>query len=345
MKKTVLNSLHIKENLVNFNKIDFGCDYLTLSYRKPVTKLDELLFWVDSDNSNFWVVEIDWKSVSYNKIPTQNWFALTFVWEYNWVPTPLFQYVHFNRNTRQLFWKSAKICVYWSYFRLECIWEYSYHSLFNYIESLSEEDPDITRFDFRIDYFSKEKEVKIPKVNDILWYIHSQSDVILWKSWWKLVDRRVWNPDSWKYVIRYYDKKIDTNKKNKRFLYTDFLDYKSVHRLEIQFMRSFCRWYTLSQYNELERKILGVLNIDWHIYDKSVFYQYNSESEITLENAWRFIQRFMNQWKKLMKAWYNPFSIIEELMIKTYWPDVTKWLIDDFISKSCLNEVYLWNIK
>lgn len=341
MKTSVLNSLKIKENIKNFDKIDFGCDWLTLSYTKSVDFFDNLLFWVDTDNSSFWTVEIDNHVFTYNKIVSQNWFWLTFICDYNWIATPLFQYVRFNKDTRKLFHKSAKITIYWSYFRLESIWEFTYHWITNFIWNLSQEDPDITRFDYRVDYFSLNKLIPIPSIESICWYVHSKSTTIEWKQWNNLVDWSVWNSKTWRYKVRYYDKKIDTNNKNKRFLYTDFLDYKSVHRLEIEFWRSFCRWFSLSMLNELEFKIIQVLGIDWKIYDSSIFYQYNSEFEITLDNANRFIDRFVNLSNKLYKAWFNPYLLIEEMIDNYYWHDFSKWLLDDFISKSKI----LWSLS
>lgn len=339
MKKTVLNSLKIKENINNFDKVDFGCDFLILSYNESVSHFNDLLFWIDDDNSNFWVSEFCSHYFTYSRSTTPNWLWLTFSIEYNWIPTPIFQYVKFNKNSRELFWKSAKISIYWSYFRLETIWEFEVKELTNYLSSISSEDPSITRYDYRIDYFSYKKEVKVPLVTDILWYIHSQSSIITYKSWWKLVDWSVWNRNTWKYMIRYYDKKIDTNKKDKRFLYTDFLDYKSVHRLEIEFRRQFCRWYKLSDLAWLERKIINVLWLWSTIFTSAIFYQYNSESEITLENASNFIKRYNNLSDKLFKAWYSPFLLVENYLCSKYWKDVVKWLIDDFINKSLVYDL------
>lgn len=339
MRKTVLNSIKIKENLKNFDKIDFGCDFLTLSYTDSIHYFNELMFWIDNDNSNFWVLNICWHSFSYNRLVTWNWIWLTFIVDYNWIPTPIFQYVKFDKHNRELLWKSAKITIYGAYFRLQAIWEFDYKELLNYIKSISWEDPVITRYDFRIDYFSFNKEVCTPWITDILWYIHSQSNIVTWKQWWKLIDWRVWSPNSWKYIIRYYDKKIDTNKKDKRFLYTDYLDYKSVHRLEIEFGRNFCREYSLSDLSWLERKVINVLWLGSTIFDSNLFYQYNSNSEITLDNATNFIKRYNNLSDKLFKAWYSPFGLVESFLCAKYWKDVVKWLIDDFINKSLVYDL------
>lgn len=341
MHKNVVNSLNIRENFLNFDKIDFGCDWLTLSYSKYIKKFDELMFGVDTDNSNFWVIDIDWKPITYNKIITQNGYWLTFICEFNWVAVPLFQYVRFNSNTKKNFKKSAKITVYGSYFRLEHIGYFEYHSVLKFIWSSSSEDPDITRYDYKIDYFSFDKLVSVPWINEICGYVHNDSTIVEWKEWNKLIDWSVWSSDTWRYKVRYYDKKIDTNKKNKWFLYTDFLDYKSVHRLEIEFLRAFCRGFKLSTINDLEWKILQVLNIDSMWFDSSIFYVYNSESEITIDNANKYIQKYINLSNKLLKAWYSPFCIIEEAIMSQCGQSVCQWLLDDFLSKSLC---YKWSL-
>ena len=49
------------------------------------------------------------------------------------------------------------------YYLFHNIYLIQYHSLLNYISSLSKEDPTISRFDFRIDYFSRNKEISVPE--------------------------------------------------------------------------------------------------------------------------------------------------------------------------------------
>lgn len=340
MHKSVLNCINIDELLFNplFQEIDFWCDYLTLSYKNSVDYLDKLLFWIDIDNSNFALIEFEWKEFTYIKHLTSLWYALTFSYVYNWSSFPLFQYVKFNNQTRQFTKRKWKLSIYWSYFRLEEVWEFRPAYIIDLVKTFSDEDPFISRYDFRLDRFSSE-DVAIPEVEDVCQY-SNQSRVLVWREWKTLIDWSVWSKDTDRYFIRYYDKKIDTDKKNKRILYSDFVKYKSVHRFEIEFLVQFCRGYHLSNLFELEDKIYSVLHLKDFEYQDAIFYKYDSECEITPENAWKFIDRYMNLSKKLIKAWYSPYQIIEEMVVWTFWKDVAIWLLEDFLSHSL---VYRWS--
>lgn len=341
MRKSVLSSVNIRSLIDKFDTIDYWCDYLSFSYYYPVAFLDKILFWIDNDNSNFACYSYQEKDFTYVKTVVTNWLALTFTYSYNWISYPLFQYVKFNNSTRAMVKKWWKINFYWSYFRLVEIWEFDSMFIYWLLKSFSNEDPNITRYDFRIDYFSTENDVEIPEINTICEYVSPQSTVRNWFIGNKLIDWSVWNSDTWRYVIRYYDKKIDTDKKNKRALYTDFVKYRSVHRLEFEFLSAFTKWFTLKTLANLEWKILCLLNLDQR--DKSsrfewkLFYSYDSSCEITPENAWKFIDRYINLSKKLLKAWYSPYQLIEEAIIWTYWNDVALWLLEDFLNKSLVN--------
>lgn len=334
MNRSVLKTINMESLLFSkdFDSIGFGCDWLTLSYSKPINYLDKFMFSVDDDNSNFCIIEHFWKEFTYQKILSSLWYALSFNYVYNWVSFPMFQYVKFNNQTKHITWRSAKISIYWSYFRLEEIWEFSKNYLITFINSFSEEDPKITRYDFRIDRFSK-KVISIPEVENIC-SPSVQSRVVVWRQGWKLIDWGVWNKNTDRYYLRYYDKKIDTDNKNKRILYSDFMKYKSVHRFEIEFLSAFCRGYSLSDLKLLEDKIYSVLGLKDFEYNDSLFYKYDSDFEITPENSWKFIDRYINLSKKLLRAWYSPYQLIEESIIATYWKDVALWLLEDFLNNS-----------
>ena len=341
MRKSVLNSINIRWILDSFDRIDLWCDYLSVNYKDSVEKLDWLLFWIDTDNSNFAVYDFNDKEFTYVKTPTSIGWALTFNYVYNWVSFPLLQYVKFNKQTRLLVWKSWKINVYWSYYRLEEIGEFRKWYIIDLIKDFSDEDPRISRYDYRVDYFSVDNVIDVPEINQVLDYLSPQSSTIKYFEWDKLIDWSVWKSDTWRYKIRYYDKKIDTDKKNKWILYSDFVKYKSVHRFEFEFLTAFCRFFKLSQIHDLEWKIIDVLKISNHMFQDSLFYTYDSDCEITDDNAWKFIQRYINLSKKLLKAWYSPYQLIEEAIIWTYWKDVAIWLLEDFINKSLVwHETY-----
>ena len=341
MKNTVLWQLRVEKNREWFDCFDFWCDYLTLSYIKSVDFLDEILFGVDFDNSNFWIKTFVWYDFTYTKFSTWIWYALNFTYSYNGVSIPIMQYVKFNDHAKHTTWKSAKISIYWSYFRLEQIWVFRENYIIDLLKTFSDEDPRIMRYDLRFDYFSLDRNVQIPDVSEICWYIHHQSTIQKWYNWdWNLIDWCVWNPNTWRYKIRYYDKKIDTDKKNKWVLYSDFVKYSSVHRLEIEFLRSFTRLYSLWSVHDLEKKIWSVLNLDWQSWAWRMFYKYDSSKEITTENRWRFFERYINLTKKLIKAWYNPYNLIEESIIWEYWKDKALWILEDFINNSSVYEIH-----
>lgn len=334
MRNTVLWQLRVEKNRQSFDYFDYWCDYLILSFKDRLDYFDDLLFWVDTDNSNFWIINEIWYEITYSKRLTPLWYGLDFSYSYNWVSIPIMQYVKFNSYTKINTKKNWKISIYWSYFRLEEIWEFYDRFLLKFIKKYSKEDPIITRYDMRFDYFSLNNYVNIPSINDICWYVHSKSLIQEWKEWNKLIDWSVWNSETWRYRVRYYDKKIDTDKKNKRVLYSDFMKYKSVHRLEIEFLRSFTRWYTLSNIVDLENKIFGVLWLEWKTWDCSQFYQYDSSKEINDENRWWYFNRYITATKKLIKAWYNPYQLIEEAIIWEFGKDKSLWLLEDFINQS-----------
>lgn len=332
----VLHQLKIDETRKKFDYFDYWCDWLSLSYEKPIDYLENILFWVDYDNSNFWTVDFNWYEFTYIKSRVEIWSSLKFVYVYNWVAIPIMQYVKFNSHTRQISRKNCKISVYWSYYRLEQIWEFYSWFIHWFIKWFSLEDPRILRYDMRFDYFSESKLIDVPTINDVCWYLHTQSTTIEWKEWNKLIDWSIWNWETWRYKVRYYDKKIDTDKKNKWVLYSDFMKYKSVHRLEIEFLRQFTRVYTLSNIWALEDKIMWCLNLkdnNWSI-ATGMFYKYDSSKEINSENYWRFFDRYLSATRKLLKAWYNPYKLIEEAIVWEYWRDKAIWLIEDFINQS-----------
>jgi len=336
MRNNVLSQLKIDKNRENFDFFDYWCDYLCLSYSQPVEYFENLLFWVDFDNSNFWNVEFNWYEFTYFKTSISLWYAINFMYVYNWTSVPIMQYVKFNSNTRRITWKNAKIAIYWSYYRLEQIWEFWAGFLHWQIKSFSSEDPRILRYDMRFDYFSLKNSIAIPEIPEICWYLHTQSTTIEWREWNKLIDWSVWNWETWRYKIRYYDKKIDTDKKQKRVLYSDFMKYKSVHRLEIEFLRQFTRVYSLSTIVDLEAKIMWVLNLTENARNSrsSMFYRYDSSKEINSENYWKFFDRYISATKKLIRAWYNPYKLIEESIVWECWKDVALWMVEDFINSS-----------
>lgn len=328
-KNNTLSSFDIQKYSESFDQIWFWCDYFRLVYSNPIDKFEYYFNLLDYDNSNFWFVEYWWFTLTYQKIPTSIWSWLTFSIEYSWVSVPIFQFVRFNKQTKEMLWYYWKIDIYSAFYRLVDLWYLKKYFVHEYLISLSWENPLITRYDFRIDYFNKYWDVFIPLPEDVL-SVSTQSRVEVHKRWWLITNRWVWSKKSWKYYIRLYDKKIDTDSKWKWILYTDYLCYSSVHRFEIQFQSAFCRWFHLSDLIKLEDKIYTTLWLST-LYDWIQFYTYDSSKEINEYNKWSHIQRFNNQTKKFVNAWYNPFVLMYDTIVNLYGVEFAEDSFTDFL--------------
>ena len=324
-----LGSFPLEEYSKLFNQIWFWCDYLRLCFYNSVERFDYWLDSLDFDNSNIWYDSFWWIDFSYQKIKVSLWVALHFSVSYSWVPVPIFQYVKFNKQTSDITWYSWKLDVYSSYYRLSELWFLWKNFISIFIRSFTSEDPSITRYDFRIDFFNNFVRVDIPTPQSLV-TIHSQSRVELFKQWNKITNRSIGSKNSGRYLIRLYDKKIDTNKKWKWILFSDYLCFESVHRLEYQFESSFCRWMHLSDLIKLEDKIYTSLNLHDN-FEGCLFYKYDTSKDINDFTKWSHIQRFNNQTKKFVNAWYNPFTLMYDTIVLLYGLDGAEDYFTDFL--------------
>lgn len=328
-KNNSLGSFPLEEYSKLFNQIWFGCDYLRLCFFNSIDKFEYWLDNLDFDNSNIWYYNFWDIDLTYQKIKVSLWSALHFSVSYSWVSVPVFQYVRFNKQTSDITWYIGKFDVYSSYYRLQELWFFTKNYFWNFIRALTNEDPSITRYDFRIDFFNNFVRVDIPTPESLL-SIHVQSKVEVFKQWKELTNWSVWSKDSGRYLIRLYNKKLDTNKKWKWILFSDYLCYESVHRLEYQFESSFCRWFRLSDLIKLEDKIYTSLNLH-NNFEGCLFYKYDFSKEINAYNKWSHIQRFRNQADKFVKAWYNPFTLMYDTIVDLYGLSNAEDLFTDFL--------------
>lgn len=318
-KNNCLGSFPLEEYSKLFNQVWFGCDYMRLCFNQDIEKFDSWLDNLDFDNSNIWYYDFWDITINYQKIKVSLWVALHFSVSYSWVAVPVFQYVKFNKQTRDLIWYSGKFDVYSSYYRLLELWFFSKNYVTYFIRAFSLEDPFITRYDFRIDFFNNYRHVDIPTPESLI-DVHVQSKLEVFKQGWIITNWSVWSKESWRYLMRLYNKKLDTNKKWKWILFSDYLCFESVHRLEYQFESAFCRWFHLSDLIKLEDKIYTSLNLH-NNFEGCLFYKYDSSKEINSYNKWSHIQRFKNQTNKFVKAWYNPFILMYDTIVSLYGLD------------------------
>ena len=306
-KKSVLCNLNIKNTIYNSDKWGCWCDYLRLCYKNESDFIEDSINLVDSDNSNFFTREVWWVSFTIKKWFCNLWTSLTFSCSYNDVSVPCCQFVKYNEHSQYLFKSYWKFDFYWSMFRLIDMWYFEKSIILLLKVLISNEDPKITRFDYRIDFFSM-KNKKIPEITDFCKYIHIQSATDEHKEGWELTNRYIWSKKNNRYCIRYYDKLLDTDKKQKMFLYQDYFIYNSVHRFEIEFQPNFLKWYTFYDFYDwlIQDKIESILWLSWNLFKGPIFYQYQDDYTIQDKDRSKYLKRYSTSSVRLAKNWINP---------------------------------------
>lgn len=305
--KTVLQNLDIKNTIYKFDKWWCGCDYLRLCYRHQSDYIEDKILLFDCDNSNFWTQDLWDFTFTIQKIYCTLWIALTYSVSYNDIVVPCFQFVKYNENSRFLFNSYWKLDIYWSMFRLIDMWFFN-KSIFLLIKAMiSDEDPKITRFDYRLDFFSM-KNLNVPDVQSFVKYKHTQSKIIEYKTWWEINDWFIGSKKNWRYAIRYYDKLLDTDKKQKVFLYQDYFIYNTVHRLEFEFQSNFLKWYTFYDFYDwnIESRICDILWLGEKMFWGPLFYQYEEDYIIQDKDKSKYLRKYSTSSVRLAKNWINP---------------------------------------
>ena len=309
----MLQNLNIYNTIHKFDKWGCGCDYLRLCYKDSSEYIEDTLELLDCDNSNFKTEEI-WDHIltivkDYNKL----WSSLTFSISYNDVSVPIAQFVKFNENTSYNTKSYWKFDFYWSLFRLIDMWFVDKSLILLLKVKISEENPKVTRFDYRIDFFSM-KEKKVPSPEQFLNYIHSQAKIRDFKFWnwdyqswdyWK--SSKKWNNNN-RYALRYYNKLDDSDDKNKIFLYQDYFIYNSVHRFEIEFQPNFLKWYTFYDFYDwvIQLKIESILWLSEKMFKWPLFYVYQSDYVLRDKDKVRYLKTYSSMSVRLAKNWINP---------------------------------------
>lgn len=337
----MLESIDIKKYWEKFDTIWVGCDYLRLSYIHWSEFIEEKLSLLDCDNSNFGTCTFDDVVFTFQKLPTPLWMWLIFTCSYNDVSVPVFEYVKFNENTSFLTWRYWKLDFYGAFFRLWEIWYFDSDSMLSLIcFYINSEDPRITRYDYRVDYFSRFNSVPVESWKRLL-DMRSDSKVYSDCVWDVLTNWLVWKKDTGTYCIRLYNKLLDTDIKDKLFIYQDFFNYKTVQRLEFEFQRNFLKWFTLDDYFDwsIKNKIESILWINGDLWSGAICYKYNSSDEITDKNRSSYLRRFNKMSIKLQKNWINPLKQVYEVLYEELEKDQLDKVVNDFL------KVYIDNSK
>lgn len=305
--KTVLQNLNIKNTIHKFDKWGSGCDYLRLCYINESDRVENSINLVDTDNSSFFTREVWWTIFTIEKWFCTLWTKLTFSVSYKDVAVPVAQFVKYNEHNSYMFKSYWKFDFYGSMFRLIDMWFFQKSIILLLKVLISEENPKITRYDYRLDFFSM-KNIAIPEIDEFLNYIHKQSKTSEYRICGELTNWLVGSKKNWRYAIRYYNKLLDTDSKEKVFLYQDYFIYNSVHRLEFEFQSNFLKWYTFYDFYDwnIDHHIEDILWLSENLFSGPLFYQYQEDYTIQDKDKSRYLKKYSTSSVRLAKNWINP---------------------------------------
>lgn len=180
----------------------------------------------------------------------------------------------------------------------------------------------ITRADFRIDFWSKDKGFydNIIHPYDLLKNKMSGKSEYYNDAWDRYTSKNVWKKENKYIYVRFYDKKQEINDDNTQFLYSDYYNYEwNIWRLEFQFMSRFCtarnkvNWFDLFIDNKLTKQIFEYIGLD---IKKGAFSRFYSPQKIPFDKlpVWKkksIGTRLINTVDYLMDNGINPFSFID----------------------------------
>lgn len=318
---------YLQKDIIN---LKYAIDYLRCTYVKKVAYFEEISKLLNDTNTAFLV---RW-NITYVKISSKHWPMIVWSVVFDWYSVPIVCYCGLNWATT----KQARVDFYWSYFRLLELWYFESDHFLTYIKYISNEIPWITRLDWNIDFFYAEV-VLIPRIGTIIkntdWIskirTNGKSKYYYW--WWKTESWIYWSKSSKKTLIRLYDKLLDLKVKNKWFLYSDYLEYKCVLRLEWQFWPHFCKWFLLTDIDELLLKVKTFTwshdNFSWFFYEKYPWLNWLWP----IRKSWNY-KEFLIRWKNLMKRGLNPFVVLDDLKDeKDYDLYLSQFLNDKLLEK------------
>lgn len=304
----------------DFYKIGF--DYLRLVIKDEdllqLKLLLEKLHSLDFDNSNFWILNFIDRKLTVIKIKTKAWQALVGTIVHNNISYPILFMEEYSEHTRKLSKSWGRIDFYWVFFRLleiESIKKIDIQdSLYLFIKHISK-GLKISRTDYKIDFFYNNT-TKIFKPSDIT-KLRSNSKVEYKVIGDGIQSWRLWARKSKQYLIRGYDKLADTNAKGKFDLYKEYFNFKSVYRLEFEFLNNYCKGYTYDTFDELREKIEKFLNVDKSY--GTLFTARNKDQDIEgVKDRFKYADSTKGYIKGCVNNNINIFWLIEDVF-KSMW--------------------------
>jgi len=313
MKKWIIKKL-VKDS----DEWSYGVDTMRLNIKTEpekgnIIKIIEKLRLVDEDNSNYSYIYLDSKKLLLSKMRTKKGYGIMGIIIYLDIPVPLFFLEEYGAGIRDITRSWGNIIYYSWYYRLLIIGGVStpLQKFFNWVN----EDLFVTRFDFRVDFFYKEKTkifrpsliTKIRKRSKIKYHIKGEN-IESWSYW----DRK-----SKRYLIRWYDKLQDSIVKNKFALYKDYFKFQSVYRLEFEFLNHFCKSkdfknVKFQDFQYLLDKAKALMDVDksfWPIF------QGKNETDINeIKDRYKYADSTKGYIRGCYNAGINIFWLFEEVL-------------------------------
>ena len=335
-KKSAVKTLKLKQLSQKCDNLLWWCDYLTMvSYHSdiliecPCFQKVRNIPWVELENCPFDMVNITLSEKG--KVSTY----MVSV-SYDNQSVNLCRFVFFGSSEWNLM---AQLDIYGKAWRLqsamnnEFLIEWFVRSLVMWW--LEEEDVEsidmiqqafftyyVTRFDFRIDFWSKDKSFYDDIIHpyDLLKNKMSGKSEFYNDSWDRYTSKNVGRKENKYIYVRFYDKKQEINDDNTQFLYSDYYNYEwNIWRLEFQFMSRFCtarekvNWFDLFLDNKLIKQIYEYI---WLDIKNGAFSRFYSPWKIPFDKlpVWKkksIGTRLINVLDYLMDNGINPLSFID----------------------------------
>ena len=300
-------------------KISMWVDFLRFKLNEKINLFHDKIKILDTDNSNFANLFFDDVTLTWIKVTTRTGVWLVLTTPFRWIAVPIMYYEEYNKNTSELTKCHWKIDLYGSYFRLIDIEQIFIGNIFKPLNSgdfayiLYEFNKNnlITRLDYRIDFFYNDEKKKLFTPWKVT-KLRNNGKIENHYTWETLDSRRLWDRKNKNYFIRGYNKLLDSEKKWKFWLYSDYFDFKRVYRLEYEFLNHFCKPTTLKDYEILKAKIQNFFHL-W----KLDYSYYKTKHKTILKTVFEKMKYSRNT--KAYIKWciennINIFTLLEEVL-------------------------------
>ena len=270
------------------------------------------IFDLDTDNSNYWVVEFVDEYFWINKYKSPLWDSYTFSVTFNSVSVPIFVITQYNKHQTEFcnnqWWI---IHFYGAYFRLIELEHFS-TLLQSTIQNHFLHSP-IVRLDYRFDFLSYKYIRSVPSAETVLPNMRKNKKIVPdMYACWKIQSWTVWKSKYKTVLIRLYNKldELAWNMK-KIFLYWDIDKFKTFFRLEYEFWHKWCAWYLWKDLPELLQKAYATSWIEpstftWNLYKPQIALDLSNKI-----SKLRYVKMFKSMAKNLKKNWIDPISLIK----------------------------------